>query len=68
MNVCGGKYGFQRGLSLTVISMDVNALVISGRKKITTLHLSKAYDKVVKRRLIEDYEQMLNSEIIKMLT
>lgn len=40
------QFGFQRGLSLTVKIIDVETIVRKGRNRITTLDLSKAYDKV----------------------
>lgn len=67
LKVFGRQFGFQRRLSATVTLLDVDAVVRSGRNKVATLDLVKAYDKVNRSLLLCDCERALNKGVTKML-
>lgn len=67
LKVFGIQYGFQMGLSPSMTLMDVNTLVEAEKDRITTLYLTKAYNKVNMRILLEYCKGMLSGEITDML-
>lgn len=68
LNICGRQFGFQRCLSSTLMLLDMNVVIREGRNKIATLDLSKAYEKVVRKTLLEDCLKTLSVEITEMMT
>lgn len=68
VKIFGRQYGFQTGLSATLTLLEVNSIVRSGRKKIATLDLAKAYDKVNRSILMKDCEKRLDQRTCNMLS
>lgn len=66
LNVFGRKYGL--GLSPSMALMDVEVVVKARRIRTVTLYLTKAYEKLNKRILLEDCERVLNKEVKDILT
>lgn len=54
IDVNSSQFGFQKGLSPTMSRLDVDAIVVEGRNKVTTSDLSKAWDRVSREILIVD--------------
>lgn len=61
------QYGVQRGLSPTTTLIDVNSLVRKWLKNISSLDLTKAYDKVNRTTLWKDCKKRLNLNLCMMI-
>lgn len=68
IQVHGRQFGFQKGLSPISTLIDVNALIKEGHHRLATLDLSKAYDKVNRLVLWEDYKSRADANTLNMLT
>lgn len=68
LTICGRQFGFQKGLSPKITLTDVDTVVRRGQDRIPTLDLTKAYDKVNSKTLMEGCETVLGRETTKMLT
>lgn len=62
------KFVFQRVFSPTISLLDVDAVVRAGREKIAALDMPKAYDKVVRKQLLQDCAKVLRPSVTSMLT
>lgn len=65
--IMGRKFGFQRGLAPTTTLIVLNAVVKGGHRRITTLDLTKAYDRVKRSTLLHDCNKSLNRNLVDML-
>lgn len=60
LKVCGRQFGFHNGMSSPITLTDVAALVRGGQNRIPTLDLTKAYDTVNRKLLLENCENVLS--------
>lgn len=68
LKVCGRQFGFEKGLSPSITLKDVDTLVRGRQSRITTLDLTKAYDKVNRRILLEDCDKVLSKGTLAMFS
>lgn len=66
--ICGRQFGFQKGMSPAITLTEVDTLIRKGNERVATLDLTKAYDRVNRKLLMEKCRERLEEGITAMLT